>query len=44
MQVPAQTPESEPYCQRPQLTIGFKFMGPIVVYSHMQATGQDKPI
>ena len=39
-QVPAQTPESEALVQGPKEARGFKFMGPIVVYSHMQATGQ----
>ena len=38
-EVPAQTPESETL-SKDLKTRGFKFMGPIVVYSHMQATGQ----
>ena len=38
-QVPAQTPESEALSKDLRAR-GFKFMGPIVVYSHMQATGQ----
>ena len=35
----AQTPESEALSKDLRAR-GFKFMGPIVVYSHMQATGQ----
>ena len=35
----AQTPESEALAKDLRAR-GFKFMGPIVVYSHMQATGQ----
>ena len=38
-QVPAQTPESEALSKDLRAR-DFKFMGPIVVYSHMQATGQ----
>ena len=38
-EVPAQTPESEAL-SKDLKSRGFKFMGPIVVYSHMQATGQ----
>ena len=38
-EVPAQTPESETLSKDLKAR-GFKFMGPIVVYSHMQATGQ----
>ena len=37
--MPAQTPESEALAKDLRAR-GFKFMGPIVVYSHMQATGQ----
>ena len=37
--MPAQTPESEAL-SKDLKSRGFKFMGPIVVYSHMQATGQ----
>lgn len=37
--MPAQTPESEALSKDLKAR-GFKFMGPIVVYSHMQATGQ----
>ena len=37
--MPAQTPESETLAKDLRAR-GFKFMGPIVVYSHMQATGQ----
>ena len=37
--IPAQTPESEALAKDLRAR-GFKFMGPIVVYSHMQATGQ----
>ncbi len=37
--MPAQTPESETLSKDLKAR-GFKFMGPIVVYSHMQATGQ----
>ena len=36
---PPQTPESEALSKDLRAR-GFKFMGPIVVYSHMQATGQ----
>ena len=38
-QAPAQTPESEALAKDLRAR-GFKFMGPIVVYSYMQATGQ----
>ena len=38
-EVPAQTPESVTLSKDLKAR-GFKFMGPIVVYSHMQATGQ----
>ena len=37
--MPAQTPESEALAKDLRAR-GFKFMGPIVIYSHMQATGQ----
>ena len=36
---PPQTPESEALSKDLRAR-GFKFMGPVVVYSHMQATGQ----